>query len=334
MRMREPRVLRRKCQDCEQEDEQMHRLQRKVSGSGGTAEAPGIIEETLAAPGTPLDPATRSFFEGRFDRDFSQVRVHADPKAAASASAVDARAYTVGNHIAFAAGEYNSSNNSGRLLLAHELAHIVQQNAVPQAPLRRDDKKAAAAPEITIAPLSGPTAKECDAFSWAINWVLNPKTEKGGWLIQHIDGKFDIKDCSGKKVDSVCGKWDYWEAWEFEKGQTTPTYKHMDATDATPGDDTFECDPTSGTKGQMTILGTANFFEGLKLPESFKKNNSATDAGILPSTKTNPSLTGGSKTVNHTITVSWDCCPPPGGSGTAASKDTKIVSTDPPAPKK
>jgi len=210
MRTPEPSALRRKCKDCKQEDENIRRMQRKEAGSGAQAEAPASVDETLAAPGVPLDESARAFFERRFDRDFSHVRIHADANAASSANAVDARAYTVGNHIAFAAGEYNPSNHSGRLLMAHELAHVVQQGASPQQAVRRDDKKPAASPEITISPRTGPTPKDCDAFSWTINWVINPKTEKGGWLIQHIDGKFDITDCKGKKVDSVCCIWDYW----------------------------------------------------------------------------------------------------------------------------
>jgi hypothetical protein len=65
--------------------------------------------------------------------DFSQVRVHADDRAADSANAVDALAYTVGTHIAFASGQYAPNDTAGRRLLAHELAHVVQQTGDPPA---------------------------------------------------------------------------------------------------------------------------------------------------------------------------------------------------------
>jgi hypothetical protein len=68
--------------------------------------------------------------EPRFGQDFSQVRVHTDARAAESARAVNALAYTVGNRIVFGAGRYASSTNTGRQLLAHELAHTVQQKSL------------------------------------------------------------------------------------------------------------------------------------------------------------------------------------------------------------
>ena len=69
--------------------------------------------------------------EPRFFHDFSRVRVHTDEQAAESARAVDAQAYTVGAHIVFGDGEYASQTSRGRELLAHELAHVLQQQAGP-----------------------------------------------------------------------------------------------------------------------------------------------------------------------------------------------------------
>ena len=90
----------------------------------------------LTASGSPLPAAARSFFEGRFGRDFGRVRVHADRHAAGLADALQARAFTVGSHIAFAAGEYAPETPAGRHLLAHELTHVVQQGG--SMPPRRD----------------------------------------------------------------------------------------------------------------------------------------------------------------------------------------------------
>jgi hypothetical protein len=65
--------------------------------------------------------------ESHFGHDFSHVRVHTDERASASASAIGSPAYTVGRHVAFGAGSYAPETGAGRRLLAHELAHVVQQ---------------------------------------------------------------------------------------------------------------------------------------------------------------------------------------------------------------
>ncbi|HLG14203.1 MAG TPA: DUF4157 domain-containing protein [Blastocatellia bacterium] len=85
------------------------------------------MHEVLNSPGQPLDTHTRAFMEPRFGHDFSQVRVHADTRAAESARTVNALAYTVGSDIAFGGGEYAPGTKGGRRLLAHELTHVVQQ---------------------------------------------------------------------------------------------------------------------------------------------------------------------------------------------------------------
>jgi hypothetical protein len=79
--------------------------------------------------GRPLDAATRGFFESRFSQDFGQVRIHTDSGAAESARMLDARAYTAGPNVVFAAGEYAPHTGAGRRLLAHELTHVVQQQS-------------------------------------------------------------------------------------------------------------------------------------------------------------------------------------------------------------
>ena len=88
-----------------------------------------LVSNVLGTSGQPLDRATRAFFEPRFGHDFRFVRVHADQDAASSASAVNALAYTVGNHIAFAAGRYSPTTKPGQRLIAHELSHVLQQGA-------------------------------------------------------------------------------------------------------------------------------------------------------------------------------------------------------------
>ncbi len=110
-------------------------LQRKESSVAAPITAPPIVHDVLRAPGHPLDAATRAFMEPRFGQDFSGVRVHTDAQAAASARAVHAHAYTVGKDVAFAEGQFAPGTAVGKRLLAHELAHVVQQQGMTaQAP--------------------------------------------------------------------------------------------------------------------------------------------------------------------------------------------------------
>jgi hypothetical protein len=101
------------------------------------AEAPDAVKKELRCPGRPLELPIRSFFEPRFGADFADVSVHHDERAAGSARAVGAQAYTVANHIVFGSGRYAPEVEAGRRLLAHELAHVVQHRASPSIPVLR-----------------------------------------------------------------------------------------------------------------------------------------------------------------------------------------------------
>ncbi|MBN1203503.1 MAG: DUF4157 domain-containing protein [Myxococcaceae bacterium] len=96
-------------------------------GGARQGEAPPIVHEVLRSPGAPLDGETRSFMEPRFAHDFSRVRVHADARAAESARQVGALAYAVKEHVVFAEGQHSPGTGAGQALMAHELAHVVQQ---------------------------------------------------------------------------------------------------------------------------------------------------------------------------------------------------------------
>lgn len=89
---------------------------------------PASVFEVLRSPGQPLASEARAFMEPRFDHDFGNVRVHTDERATQSAMALGAAAYTVGNHIALSdAATVSAPSVPQRMLLAHELAHVVQQ---------------------------------------------------------------------------------------------------------------------------------------------------------------------------------------------------------------
>ncbi|BAM90277.1 hypothetical protein S58_42920 [Bradyrhizobium oligotrophicum S58] len=107
-------------------------LQRQAgpggAGAMSAAVAPPIVHDVLGSPGAPLDAATRAEMEPRFGHSFEAVRIHTDSRAAASARAVGAQAYTVGRNVVFGSGHYAPRSSSGRRLLAHELTHVTQQS--------------------------------------------------------------------------------------------------------------------------------------------------------------------------------------------------------------
>ncbi len=145
------------CEECKAK----RSLQRSAESASASTEAPPIVHDALRSPGQPLDQASRSFLEPRFGRDLSGVRLHTGRQAAESARAVNALAYTVGNSVVFAEGQYVPHTWSGRRLIAHELAHTVQQSSAPAAEIRRQHDGGAVPPSTppasTTTPAPDPT---------------------------------------------------------------------------------------------------------------------------------------------------------------------------------
>jgi hypothetical protein len=118
--------VQRKCAECEEEE----KLQMKTkTGDNAGMVAPPIVHNVINFAGQPLDARTRNFMESRFGYDFGNVQVHNDALAHQSSADINAQAYTHGKHVVFAEGRYQPGSNSGKQLLAHELAHVVQQNS-------------------------------------------------------------------------------------------------------------------------------------------------------------------------------------------------------------
>lgn len=126
--------IQRKCAHCEEEEQKLHRKENNGEEKTGTP-----AEEYIhsLSGGTALDNNERQFFESRMGYDFSQVRLHTNEVAAKSAQAVNALAYTTGNNIVFNSGQYNTSTESGKKLMAHELTHVVQQKGGVPATIQR-----------------------------------------------------------------------------------------------------------------------------------------------------------------------------------------------------
>jgi len=116
-------------------------LQRLAGNQGVTAalddsavpeEEPSPVHDVIGSGGgQPLDPAVRVDMEARLGHDFGDVRVHHDARAEESARSVNAHAYTVGSDIVFQRDRYDPSSEAGRITLAHELTHVIQQRSGP-----------------------------------------------------------------------------------------------------------------------------------------------------------------------------------------------------------
>ena len=111
----------------------MSRADRRLPPSAPTRDSsvtpvPQATKQDARGQGKPLDDAVRGTMESRFGADFGSVRVHADEAAADSAQAIGAKAFTQGSDIVFGAGRYQPGSGAGQQLLAHELAHVVQQS--------------------------------------------------------------------------------------------------------------------------------------------------------------------------------------------------------------
>ncbi len=123
-------------------------LARQAFGTTGTTSA--NVNRILASSGRPLDSALQQEMEQHFGYDFSQVRVHSDADAGQSAQDVRAHAYTVGHNIVFGTGQFAPHTHAGRHLLAHELAHVIQQDgSTPTAHLEISNPHSPAEHEAT-----------------------------------------------------------------------------------------------------------------------------------------------------------------------------------------
>jgi hypothetical protein len=129
-RFRKAQPGRDRQQEEEEEAGSGQRGQGSVAAPPVEASRDGAL---LREPGRPLDPATRDFFERRFGQDFGHVRVHTDEDSARQAESIQANAFTLGADIVFNRERFRPETDGGRRLLAHELAHVVQQGSATPA---------------------------------------------------------------------------------------------------------------------------------------------------------------------------------------------------------
>ena len=331
-------------------------------GTGRASQDPHGVLSALG-PGRPLDRRVRGPMERSYGRSFAGVRLHTDATASRLSREQDAKAFTVGQHVAFAAGEYKPGTVVGDVLLAHELAHVVQQQeagdlaAAPEsrsssyAALEADaDRSAAGAvaslwgqagrgqdsnghraprlasglrlsrcknspaprPVLRKRTVRGPSTTDCGGSVWGVQWYLDNPGSTNGFIVQHVPEVYDVKDCSDNPIDikahtggNLDPSWGpFWEAWEVRNGVV-----YVGTTTSVHNADTFGTSALGeGTKGSYSILATADYYPGVRLPSHFRARNRA-PAWSLPYTKTNPRLTGGTGPLDHHLTARWSCCP-------------------------
>jgi Domain of unknown function (DUF4157) len=149
---RQSRLLQLKCAACGKAPHKAEecpackrkRLQRRASGGRGVeagqvgfaglpASISSRVDHALAQPGRPLDAAVRGHMEQSFATSFGNVRIHDDAVSHGASRVLGAEAFAVGQHVHFASGRYRPASRDGLNLIAHELAHTVQQRAMPAA---------------------------------------------------------------------------------------------------------------------------------------------------------------------------------------------------------
>lgn len=169
---------------------------RFAAAARGIRPGPEQPARPAAGSGAPLEPALREDMEQRFGHDFSQVRIHAGAAAGQSARALSADAYTLGQDIVFARDRYSPGAEGGRRLLAHELAHVVQQRADPSRGLQR---KPAASPVAVDSPEARPADQVVRGVAYQPVWDAANQV----WDFQDASGRSLYSSTIGGEDDSA-----------------------------------------------------------------------------------------------------------------------------------
>ncbi|MBN2005132.1 MAG: DUF4157 domain-containing protein [Anaerolineae bacterium] len=203
-------------------------LQRAEDGVGGNAVDDGVQSriETMQHSGQPLPESEREFFEPRMGVDLGGVRTHAGDDATQTSQDLNARAYTVGSHIAFNSGEYQPRTVAGRRLLAHELTHVVQQGGAGELRrLQRTQSLVQRAPsdykskdDIKAMKLTAFDRYAHSQADWAISSTLGTDKESlrsllalarmGGGLVLGACGSFSVQSLYDLKAGQGKGSTD------------------------------------------------------------------------------------------------------------------------------
>ena len=162
--------IRRKCAACEDESKTVQRQPGGAVAGPASAVAPPVASriDGLKAGGQPLPAEERGFFEPRLGADLGHVRVHQGAGADEAARALRAHAFTTGRHVVFASGQYAPGTVAGRKLIAHELAHVLQQRGGVEGPIRRKPDQEPGVHSGGIMGMAGPSGVPLEKWSQQI----------------------------------------------------------------------------------------------------------------------------------------------------------------------
>lgn len=180
------------CHDCKKKKLGLH---RRAMNSFSPRIAPRIVHSVLRSPGQPLKETTRSMMEARFNHDFRHVQIHTGSRAADSARAVNAAAYTVGRHVVFA-NQYDDAAPASRRLLQHEMVHIIQQSQVADEDIR------AAEGSLEIGDQHDPLERQAEAQA-EITGAADQISLGGGVTLRR-----EIDNSSAHQADAGQGQYD------------------------------------------------------------------------------------------------------------------------------
>jgi len=227
------------------------RLSRFTSSSPAQSspEVPPIVHEVLRSPGQPLDPSARAYMEPRFGHDFARVRVHQDEKAGASASALGALAYTAGRLVVFARGSYAPRDASGTRLLAHELAHVIQQRGAVPGVGNRLHASSAAPFHIQRQPITG-TRGTIPGYD--VDLVNDsPQQVKSGRTVGSADLQLSYDPGTGVFTITFPLIWIFVHAWS--DSQRDDYVKDFEAAVKKVWDNRFELKEANGTRRKARV---------------------------------------------------------------------------------
>jgi hypothetical protein len=244
------------CEECKKKE---MLLQRRATSELAHVAVPPLVYEVLRSPGQPLDAEVRSFFERRFGHDFADIRIHTDDRAADSALATKALAYTVGSNIVFARGTYAPETGAGKRLLAHELAHSVQQAQFhrPRAAGRLGFSVASRGllqRQTATPPAKGPTAQ----FDGCDPKMQEDLRAKQGPALEHVNGAIRALANGWQRMSpadkAVFQKFfDPGGSGEIDEGFVKDVRRNFERIRRYMSALRFDCDPTS-----RTICGTSD----------------------------------------------------------------------------
>lgn len=232
--------------------------------------------------GQPLPRTQRQYFEARFGQDFSAVRVHDDSQAHQDAAAINAKAFTLGNHIRFDKGQYSPHTAPGRRLLAHELAHISEPDSDPNTAYREswdiDDSKRIIQRNILVQLIFKNTWSD-----WYNNtgWTDVRKTAFSTQFEQNIENSFNN---SGKVISPHPSMADVLPADSISKGYDPKVDISLVPDDDYSVSEDWEVDvesnPGKGYRQSSSSTSYGELHEGSN--ENFTKSSSAAGVTQIP----------------------------------------------------